>query len=175
MKKVIFLMLIVAFCTTTSSTYGSGIEDWLKGPKKSKSFKKVRKTYEKQMTWFFKEVFRQAQTGPMMDTTMRTALENKIYEQMLKDYWCWGKFTRKHETKKKFELSLKKTKKYETESAEYISQFKKLQTGFVQERLIIDSDQLSKILTKEKLQPYIDGVMKKFETRTTATFQKLKP
>ena len=165
MKKIIFLMTIV-LCFAVSNSFAQ---------KKTNTFKKIEHTYEKQTMWFFKHVFLQEKTGKDLDTTIRDIMEKRIYDQMIRDYWHWAKFTRKHETEKKFELKLKHTKSYETEAAEYITQFKLLQKDFVDERLVCSMDQLSKILTPEKLQPYIDGVMKKFENRTKTMFLKLKP
>jgi|GEM_PF-6036748 len=182
MKKVIFFMLIV--CFTASSGYSSGIGDWLKGPKKSKSTVKLRRCYERELNKFVINAFKQELTGGQMDTNMRIAIENKIYRQMLKDYKKTKKWAKKNLTKRniknKFDFQVRSPRGYETEATVYATQFKKFITDFVGDpvktgRLSWDDKEVSEFLTKEKLQPYIDAVILAYENRTIANFKKLKP
>lgn len=184
MKKVIFIILIA--CFTASSGYSSTFTDFFGlGKPRTNSFKKMRHTAEKQEKWAFKKVFKQELTGEEMFATMRAIMENRIYREMIKDIRFLAKFTKKHQTKKAFELILKHTKGCEKESAAYKMAFNQFLTDFVGNfddkdnalsgRLKWGSADVGQFLTKEKMQPYIDIVMAAFEKTTIEKFKKLKP
>jgi len=183
MKKAIFLILIA--CFTTSFGYGSSIGDWFKGSPKSKSSIHMSRKYEKEMKKFVKSAFRQELTGGQMDTIMRATMEEKIFRQILKDYKKTAKWARKHMTKRnnkeRFDFQVRVPKGYESESAVYVAQYKKFITDFVGDpskptgRLGWNNKEVSEFLTKDKLQPYINVVMKALEDKTVAKFKMLKP
>jgi len=142
--------------------------------KKSSSFKKISKLYEQQTKTFFVDVFDMVRTGPEMAATANAEMEEMIYQCFLSDFALWAKFTKKNQGGKKFLLKLKGTKKYSNEATEYISQFKKIQDEFVDNRLIWKQDELAKVLTKEKLIKYIQPIVEKFAKRTEDNLAKLK-
>jgi len=162
MKKITF---ILALCFALGN---------INAQKPSKEFKTVVKTYQKQTKWFFEEVFALQKTGPEMDTTTRGVMETAIYQAFLADFSNWAKFVRKNQGEKKFSFTIKPIKGFEAEGNEYQNQFKKMQNQFIDERLIVNKEELEKTLTKEKLQPFIDGVLKKFADRTKKMIEKLK-
>jgi len=110
-----------------------------------------------------------------MDSTMRKTLNDVITTEFTSAFTKWGKFVIKNEGETPFKLKLKGTKGFETESEEYHLQFKKLQTEFINKRLIWKKDVVEAFLKKENLQPYVDAVIKKFEDTTKAKFQAMKP
>ncbi len=162
MKKIGIVIMIVLLAAT--GTYAQ---------KASKSFKGIANLYNTQVEIFLAEVFELQKTGLVMSATAKAELDQKIYEAFLIDFAKWAAFTQKYEGGKKFDLKLKGTKDFEAESKEYLAQFKLIQAEFVKERLIWTEAELSKVLTIEKLQKYIDPVTKKFEDRTKALFTKL--
>lgn len=165
MKKIFAIFTIVLFGLATSNGFAQ---------KASKEFKNVVKTYEKQTKWFFEEVFALQKTGTEMDTTTKEIMEKAIYQAFLDDFSKWAKFVKKSQGSKKFDFTIKPVKGFESEGSEYRNQFKQLQNQFVNERLTNSKEELEKTLTKEKLQPYINGVIKKFKDRTKKLIEKLK-
>lgn len=163
MKKLTFLLGIVLVFAINSGF-----------AQKSSSFKKIGKLYEQQTKTFFAEVFDSSLTGTEMAKAARAEMEDMIHQCFLNDFSLWAKFSKKYQGDKKFVLTLSRTKEYEAESNEYMNQFKKIQDEFVDNRLKWEKDELSKVLTKERLQKYIDPVVKKFEIRTTDLLAKLK-
>lgn len=162
MKKIIVILIVL--CVATGSSFAQ---------KKSSSFKGIINLYEKQVDRFFVDVFELSKTGVEMSQEAQTEMEEKIYQAFLSDFALWAKWTKKHHGTKSFILKLKGTKDYETESREYQAQFKIIQAEFVDERLIWNKDQLSKVLTKEKLQQYITPIMEKFADRTEKLLLKI--
>lgn len=163
MKKLMFVITIV-ICFTMSNSFAQS---------SSKSFKSVSETYNIQVKQFFIDVFELQKTGEVIKATMEEELETKIFEAFLVDFNAWKEFTLKHQGNKKFVLQLKGVKGFETESKEYTNQFKAFQKNFVDKRLTWSESELTKVLTKEEFQKYIDPVMKKFEDRTKKLFEKL--
>ncbi|MEI7919874.1 MAG: hypothetical protein WCH65_07050 [bacterium] len=164
MKKI---LLVVALCVALCNIQADA-------QKASKQFKTVVKTYQKQTKWYLEETFALIKTGPEIDTTIRAIMESVIYESFLSDFANWAKFIKKCDGEKKFNFKVKPIKGFETEGSEYINQFKLLQKQFVDKRFIVNKEDLKKILSKEKLQLFIDEVMKKFEDRTKELIEKLK-
>ena len=162
MKKIIVIWLVL--CVATGSSFAQ---------KKSPSFKGIINLYEKQVDRFFVDVFELTKTGPEIAKEAQIEMDEKIYQAFLSDFALWGKWVKKHHGEKSFVLKLKGTKDYETESREYQNQFKLIQADFVDERLIWNKDQLSKVLTKEKLQQYITPIMEKFADRTEKLLLKI--
>lgn len=148
----------MVLCIATGSSFAQ---------KKSSSFKGITTLYEKEVDLFFTDVFAVQKTGIEMDTTSRKKMEVEIYDAFISDFYLWAKWTKKYHGEKPFELKLKGTKEYETESTEYLKQFKLIQANFVKERLIWSEEELKKVLTQERLQPYITPVVKKFADKTT--------
>lgn len=161
MKKIIFLIAVMC---VSMSTYA----------KKTSSFKKISKLYEQQTKIFFVDVFDMVRTGPEMAATAQAEMEEMIYQCFLSDFALWAKYTKKHQGEKKFVLNLKGSKKYSNESTEYVTQFKKIQDEFVDNRLTWKQDELAKVLTKEKLMKYITPIVEKFAKRTEDNLAKLK-
>jgi len=164
MKKKIFFIIVIlcTFGITTSFAQ-----------KKSSTFKGIINLYEKQVERFFIDVFELKKTGPEMAIEAKKEMEEKLYRAFISDFMLWAKWVKKHQGEKSFVLKLKGTKKYETESGEYLNQFKLIQQNFVDERLIWNKEKLSKVLTQEKMQPYINPVVEKFRDRTNALFLKI--
>ena len=163
MKRLTFLLGIVLVFAVSSGF-----------AQKSSSFKKIGKLYEQQTKKFFNEVFDSTLTGSEMAAAARSEMEDMVYQCFLNDFALWAKYSKKHQGDKKFVLTLSRTKEYEAESNEYMNQFKKIQDEFVDNRLKWEKDELSKVLTKERLQEYINPVVAKFETKTTSLLGKLK-
>lgn len=182
MKRVIFFMLIICF---TASGCGSIRNVLNLGPKKTNTFKKVSHTYEKQLNYFFKNVFKTGLTGEEMFTSMKTTMEERIYQQMLRDIKKIAVFTKKHQTEEKFVLVLRGTKDYTEESEAYYKAIDEFLKDFVGEfngsgqatsgRLFWESKDVKKYLTKAEMQPYIDMVMKAFKDDVIEKFKALKP
>ncbi len=163
MKKII--IMVIAVIVSHSITIAQ---------KPSKTFKKISKCYEAQVDSFLDEVFKLEKTGAEMDSTARKELEKTIYDAFLEDFFTWAKFSQKYKGEKKFDFKIKRINKFENETNEYASQFKKIMDTFKAERLIItDKEQLAKLLGKEKLKIFIDSVIKKFQDRTYNLFKKL--
>lgn len=162
MRKI--CLILIALCAVASSGFAQ----------KSSSIKKIGHLYETQVATFLVDVFELTKTGPVMAATARADMEEQIYQCFISDFAAWAKWTQKHEGDKPFVLKFKGIKGYETESTEYLTQFKKIQDEFVDKRLTWTEEELPKVLTKERLQKYITPVADKFETRTTNLLAKLK-
>ena len=154
MKKI--MLIVIVLCITIGSSFAQ----------KSTSFKGIKNLYEKEVDLFFINVFAVQKTGIEMDTTLRKKMEVKIYDAFITDFYLWAKWTKKYHGEKPFELKLKGTKEDETESTEYLKQFKLIQANFVKDRLIWTEEELKKVLTQEKLQAYINPVVEKFVEKT---------
>lgn len=164
MKKVIILLASALICLNISNIYGQ----------KSASFKKIGNLYEQQTKIFFVDVFDLVKTGPEMAVAAQTEMEEMVYQCFLSDFALWAKHSKKYQGEKKFVLTLKGTKEYQTESTEYMNQFKKIQDEFVDNRLTWKQDELVKVLTKERLMKYITPIVEKFVKRTENNLTKLK-
>ncbi len=166
MKRLILFGIVLAFAINSGFA------------QKTSTFKKIGKLYEYQLKTFFIDVFELTKTGSEMAASAQAEMEEAIYQAYLSDFALWAKFSQKYQGEKTFVLILQGAKeyekKYETESNEYLIQFKKIQDEFVDKRLIWKKDELSKVLTKESLMPYITPVVTKFATRTEQTLAKLK-
>lgn len=164
MKKKFVILTMALMVVGTINTYAQT----------SKSMTRIRNLYETQVDRFFIDVFELTKTGLEMDTIARAEMEEQIYQCFLSDFAMWAHWTQKYEGEKPFVLEFKGIKGYETETTEYLNQFKKIQDEFVDQRLTWKKEELPKVLTKERLQKYIDPVAVKFETRTKNLLTTLK-
>jgi hypothetical protein len=167
MKKTFFLITIVLCCFAISNSVFA--------QKHSKSLNKIGKVYKAQERIFLKDAFALKKTGGAMDSTMTKAMEDKIFDRMVKDFTYFGKFSIKKDAEKTLELKLRGAKKYEIEGDGYLAQFKLLQNEFINQRLTWSKENVAAFLTQDHLQPYISAVRKMFENTLKTKFQNLKP